>query len=226
MSAETVIHVGTSLYIGIDLLYPKIQDVKSEDIIDNLTRIRDAMESKLSIYDEIYRVSMILSYLNINKVESYINTVYFSEGISNSQYDKLIDTVINTAENLVHEASKNVTIFNNVCYLLVEIKVPNNVDINLAVFEPIQGGPEYLNIAVGPDLISYIDIRMSKVDNGFDYMNVSYIKLHTDNILIDKIEYKVGLKNYVGMVIEGYFKFLLNHNGEKPDLMIISGSYP
>jgi hypothetical protein len=127
---------------------------------------------------------------------------------------------------MVDEASKNVTVFNYVCYILVEIKVPDNVDINLAVFKPVQGGPEYLNIAVGPDLMNYIDIRMSEIDSGFDYMNVSYIKLHTDNILIDKIEYKVGLNNYIDMVIEGYFKFLSNHNGEKPDLMIISGSYP
>jgi hypothetical protein len=208
MSRETILLVGNSLYIGIDLSYPNANNVP------NITRYKNILLNELINYDVLYQMSIVLSYLNNNKVESYVDTTYYDKGLLSSQYEELVNYIITNVNYNISDISDKVGTYIRLWYLLIEFKVPGYEDIEYAIFQPELR--DILNIVVGSDMIQYIN-----EEEDFDFKNVVFIKFHKGNILYEKVEYDVRYsKQYGTMVKNGYANFKLKNN-LKPDIMVI-----
>lgn len=195
MTQPTVLLVGDSLYIGIDMR------------THNVNHFYDMIINELEKYDRVHQVSYLFSYLNDDMITVKADILPYHD-ISKDQYNDILDDIIVNID------------CDELYYLLLQFKVSARDDIEWYVFEPEGDISEYFKIVVGNDLLYYIDYK--SYEDGFDNMDVSYIKFDRDTILHEKITYNsdYSTEEYFYMVENGYHEFLRKYN-MKPELMVI-----
>lgn len=205
MKEFTALLVGHSLYIGIDMR------------THNLDHFRDMIMIEIEEYKNLDQVSYLFSYISDGVITSKADVLYHI--VTRRKYNDVLDNIMDVIDRDDYNCDK-------LCYLLLKFKLPEiygKYDVEWYVFEPEGDVSKDFKIVVGDNLLSYIDYRKH---DGFDNMDVSYIKLRRDMILHEKITYKPNYSKdeYTDMVKNGYYRFLNRYN-KVPELMLIRLSH-